>query len=68
MNASLTPVLFALALLAGVSDRARSQAATAPILFFGDSITEGWMDAAKHASLAYPAVCACLCGASDGGG
>lgn len=27
------------------------------IVYFGDSITEGWMDGVLHASLAYPAIC-----------
>jgi lysophospholipase L1-like esterase len=57
MNRRATSLVLGLVLLAGASASLRSQAADAPILFFGDSITEGWMDAVKQASLAYPAVC-----------
>lgn len=53
-------ILPVLAMLVASSASAFDKQATpseGAILFFGDSITEGWMDAVKYPSFAFPAVC-----------
>ena len=50
-------LLLAVALISPANARESWKPPTdGPVLFFGDSITEGWMDAVKYPALAYPAV------------